>query len=443
MVISNWLFTKYPLYISGFIGVGLSAIMGVTTYQKALAPFSHSIIFLFLGGFLFAKAMNKTKLDVRISLYILSRNILKGSIKRIIIALMGLTAFFSMWVSNTATTAMMLPITLGVLASLNIKEKRLISLILLGIAYSASIGGLGTPIGSIPNIVSIGLLAQTANIHINFVSWTLFGIPIVILFLIVLCLYIFKQIPTNTIKFDNKFLYKQFKELPSISKNEKWVLLLFLMTIFFWFSPSLLSTFLGKEHQIAIFFKERFNSGIVAMFFSSFLFIAPLSTSNKDGKGKILAQEDIKSIDWPSLLLFGTGLSLGKTLFDTGLANIVGNQILVLFSGSGVLVLLLVLVFFSIFSTEVASNTATANILIPIVIAMSLNLGLPPEILTVAIALACSLAFMLPVATPPNAIVYGSGLIDMNDMIKLGFKLNIICGVVLSLTFFFGYKFLY
>jgi sodium-dependent dicarboxylate transporter 2/3/5 len=437
-VVANWLLTKFPLYVTGFIGVGLSVLMGVTTAKTAFGPFSSSIIFLFLGGFLFAKAMNESKLDKRISLWLLSRGFLKGSFKRIIIALLSLTAFFSMWVSNTATTAMMLPITLGILASLNINDRKITTVVLLGVAYSASIGGLATPIGSIPNIVSVGLLAETANIHISFIEWILFGLPIVIVFLAILCRYIFKQIPNNIQKFDNSFILKELSSLPKLTRNEVFILILFLLTIFFWFFPSLCKVVLGAQDEVTKYVNTRFNSGIVAIFFSSFLFIFPLGTEKK-----ILKQVDIKNIDWPSLLLFGTGLSLGKVLFDTGLANILGSGILDIFSGSGVFILLTVLIFFTIFATEVASNTATASILIPIVIAMSLSLGEPPMIFAIAIALACSLAFMLPVATPPNAIVYGSEKVEMGDMMRIGFKLNVIFGALLSLGFFAAYHLIY
>lgn len=438
LVVSNWLLTKFPLYITGFIGVGLSVLMGVTTAKTAFTPFSSSIIFLFLGGFLFAKAMNENQLDKRISLWLLSRSFLKGSFKRIIIALLALTAFFSMWVSNTATTAMMLPITLGVLASLNIDDKKITTVVLLGVAYSASIGGLATPIGSIPNIVSVGLLAETADIHISFIEWIAFGLPIVLIFLTILCYYIFKQIPNTIQKFDNSFILKEFNSLPKISNKEIYILILFIITIFFWFFPSLCKVALGANSEITKYVSSRFNSGIIAIFFSSFLFIFPLGIDSK-----ILAQTDIKKIDWASLLLFGTGLSLGKVLFDTGLANILGSGILDLFSGSGVFILLTALIYFTIFSTEVASNTATANILIPIIIAMSITINKPPLIFAISIALACSLAFMLPVATPPNAIVYGSEKVEMSDMMKIGFKLNIIFGAILSIGFYFVYKVFY
>jgi sodium-dependent dicarboxylate transporter 2/3/5 len=434
-VVSNWLLTSFPLFVTGFIGVGLTVLMGVSTAKTAFTPFSSSIIFLFLGGFLFAKAMNESRLDKRISLWLLSRSFLKGSFKRIIIALLCLTAFFSMWVSNTATTAMMLPITLGILASLNINDKKITTVVLLGVAYSASIGGLATPIGSIPNIVSVGLLAETANIHISFIEWIAFGLPIVILFLVILCYYIFKRIPGGIQKFDNRYILRELESLPKFSKNEFFILVLFILTVFFWFFPSFCKVMLGAEDEVTKYVSARFNSGIVAIFFSSFLFIFPLGA-----KRKILKQSDIKTIDWPSLLLFGTGLSLGKVLFDTGLANILGSGILSLFSGSGVFTLLTILIFFTIFATEVASNTATASILIPIVIAMSISLNQPPIVFVIAIALACSLAFMLPVATPPNAIVYGSEKVEMGDMMRIGFKLNLIFGALLSLGFYGAYK---
>ncbi len=185
-VVANWLFSKTPIFVTGFIGVSLSVLMGVTTAVKAFTPFSHPIIFLFMGGFLFAKAMNIQGLDKRISLVLLSQSFIRGSFKRMVLSIFILTAFFSMWVSNTATTAMMLPIVLGILANLKIEDEKLTSLLLLGMAYSASIGGVGTPIGSIPNMIAIGMLSDLANINISFLDWTLVGIPVVSIFIYIL-----------------------------------------------------------------------------------------------------------------------------------------------------------------------------------------------------------------------------------------------------------------
>lgn len=430
-VVANWLFSKAPLYITGFLGVALTNFMGVASAKETLQHFANPIIFLFLGGFLFAKAMNSAELDKRVSLYLLSRSFIKGSFKRMLFVLYALTAFFSMWVSNTATTAMMLPIILGTLNSLKIEDKHLTSILLLGLAYSASIGGLGTPIGSPPNIIAIGMLKDLANVNISFLHWTIMGVPFVVIFLFILYKYITHFLPDDLKSFDNSFIKDEFIQMHNITKHEKIITVLFIMLVFFWFTPSLVANIFPKDWQITTLIKTRFNSGVVALFFSSLLFIFPLRS-----KDKILSSHAIKNIDWPSLLLFGAGLSLGKTLFATGLAKIAGDFIIANLAGGSFLVLIFILVYVTVFSTELASNTASANILLPIVIAMAMQMGMPAIIPATAVAFACSLAFMLPVATPPNAIVYGTDLVKMNTMLKLGFLLNIIFGGIMALSFY-------
>jgi sodium-dependent dicarboxylate transporter 2/3/5 len=431
LVVCGWLFTKVPLYITGLMGVAIAVMLGVVKADTAFAPFASPIIFLFLGGFLFARSMHKVELDKRLSLILLSRNFIQGDFNRMLLALFGLTAFFSMWVSNTATTAMMLPIILGTLHNLKIEDKNLTSLILLGMAYSASIGGLGTPIGSPPNIIAIGFLKELADIHISFVQWSLMGIPFVVVFLFFVYKYITHFLPEQLKKFDNSFIKEELKKLPPIQKEEKIITLLFILTVFLWFAPSFIGMFFEKTSPVGQFVSNRFNSGVVAVFFSSLLFVFPLKEERK-----ILLVDDIKRIDWGSLLLFGAGLSLGKILFSTGLAKLAGDLIINNIAGGILLLLLIVLVYFTIFSTELASNTASANILLPIVIAMALELKLAPMIPVIAVAFSCSLAFMLPVATPPNAIVYGSEKVEMKTMMKVGFLLNIVFGAILALSFY-------
>lgn len=430
-VVFNWLFSSIPLYITGLIGVALTALFGVVSAKVALAPFADPIIFLFLGGFLFAKAMNEAHLDRRISLYLLSRSFIKGSFKRMLFTLYALTAFFSMWVSNTATTAMMLPIVLGTVHNLKITNKDITSLLLLGLAYSASIGGLGTPIGSPPNIIAIGMLKELAHINISFLEWTLIGTPFVIIFLFILFKYITHYLPAEYSSFDNSFLKEELKRMPSLSKTEKLIALFFLLLVLCWFLPSLIIAVLPKSHIFATFLKAHFNSGALAVFFASLLFLFPLKE-----KKKILSAEAIKTIDWPSLLLFGAGLSLGKVLFSTGLAKIAGDFVISGLIGGSFFVLILVLVYATVFATELASNTASANILIPIVIAMAFQMHIKAAIPTIAVAFSCSLAFMLPVATPPNAIIYGTGLVEMKKMLRFGLILNFTLGAIMALSFY-------
>ena len=430
-VVYNWLIAWLPLFVTGFLGVGLTILFGVESSVVALSSFANPIIFLFLAGFLFAKAMNETGLDKRISLMILGKSFIAKSFDRLLFCLLALTFFFSMWVSNTATTAMMLPIMLGTANSLNIKDSKTLGYMLLGLAYASSIGGLGTPVGSPPNIIAIGMLSELANIQVSFVQWTLYGTPLALVFLLIIFLYIKSKIPFENKHIDASYLRNEAARLPPISSGEKWLIFLFVLLIGGWFLPGLLNGLFGLDYPFFKVLDSRMEAGAVGMVLASFLFICPFGADSK-----LLGVQDVKDIDWPSLLLFGSGLALGKILFSVGLAQIAGTFIVENVAGASVLVLFLVLTYFTIFFTELASNTATANIIIPIVIAAASLFSINPILLAMAVALSCSLAFMLPVATPPNAIVYGSGKVDIKVMMKFGFILNIIFGFIIAMLFY-------
>jgi sodium-dependent dicarboxylate transporter 2/3/5 len=424
LVVFGWLFTKIPLYVTGFVGVGLSVLLNIGKPVEIFANFGHPIIFLFLAGFLLAKAFNNVGLDKRISLYLLTRPFIKGSFTRLVFTLMALTTVFTMWISNTATTAMMLPLVLGVLDSLKIQSRKLISFILISIAYASSIGGIATPIGSTPNIIALGMLEEFIDLKISFLEWMAYSLPISIIFLGTLLILTRRQIKKENIKFDNAFLVNQYQSLPYISKAEISTGIIFLATIFFWMLPSFL-----KLAGISTSF--NFNTGGVGIFFASFLFLFPA------GENKILKSSDIKTIDWSSLMLFGSGLAFGKILFDLGLAQMAGDFLTSAVSGLPILITFIFVFGFVIFSTELTSNTATANILIPIMISLAGSLNISPFFFSLGVALSCSLAFMLPVATPPNAIVYGSERVFKGDMIKFGFGLNVIFTILLALIIYF------
>ena len=421
LTVFYWLFGNIPLFVTGFLGVSLSIIFGLDSASKILASFSNSIIFLFLGGFLLAKAFNNSGLDNRISLYLLTRKFIKGSISKLILVLILLTAIFSMWISNTATVAMMLPLVIGALKSLKITNKKTISLILLSIAYSASIGGIGTPIGSTPNIIGIGMLSELINIKLTFFDWIKIGMPLSFLFLFILFFIIKFSIRNDQIYFDNSFLLKEYKKLPTLSSYEIQTFIVFISTVFFWLLPSI-----GQLLSFKI--PINLDPGVVVLFTSSILFILPFNSERK-----ILLASDIKNIDWSSLLLFGAGIALGKLLFDLGLANMAGNYLITLVREWNLFLLLLILFGSIIFFTEFTSNTASANIIIPIIISLSTKLNLDPILMTMGVSIACSLAFMLPIATPPNAIVYGTEMVSKDEMLKNGFFLNIIFSLLLTM----------
>jgi sodium-dependent dicarboxylate transporter 2/3/5 len=424
-VVYNWLFSKIPLFITGFFGVTLSVIFNLAPASKVFGSFGHPIIFLFLGGFLLAKAFNNVGLDKRISLYLLTRKFINGSIIRLLFTLMTLTAAFTMWISNTATTAMMLPLVLGTLTSLKITDKKTISLILICIAYSSSIGGIATPIGSTPNIIGIGMLEELVQIKVSFLEWMAYCFPLSILFLGILFFLTKIQIDKQKIEFDNSFLVEEYKRLPTLSGFEIYTFFIFLITVILWLLPSLCKL-AGIQLPINL------NSGTVAMFSASLLYIFPLRSGRK-----ILISKDIKDVDWSSLMLFGSGLALGKLLFDLGLAEIAGKLLISFIQDFGVFGMFLTVFTFVIFSTELTSNTASANILLPIMISLAIQLNMNPLYITMGVSIACSLAFMLPVATPPNAIVYGSEKVSKNQMIKLGLGLNLCFSLTLSIAIYF------
>lgn len=427
MTVYLWLEGHVPLFITGLLGVTLSIVMGIEKASTALSAFGHPIIFLFLAGFLYAKAMEKVELDRRISLSILSKEKFSNSFNGLILVLFLLTAFLSMWVSNTATTAMMLPIILGILSSLGIKDTKTKTLLLIGVAYSASIGGLGSPVGSPPNIIAIGLLKELKGIHIAFYEWTLYGVPFVILFIFMLYKYITSQIRIEK-SVDITFIKTELEKLGKTSSKEKVLLILFGLLISCWFLPGIMHALFKSNITQTV--KDNFNTGAIGALFSTFLFIIPFKEH-----GPILKSEDFKTIDWGSLFLFGAGLSLGKILFATGLADMAGKLLIENILGSSLFIFLLAICYFTIFSTELASNTASANILIPILIGACTEMGINAKYPIIAVALCCSLAFMLPVGTPPNAIVYGTGLVDVKKMIKLGLLLNLAFGLIVAAVF--------
>lgn len=419
-VVFNWLFSSVPLFVTGFFGVCMSVVLNLAPAGKIFANFGHPIIFLFLGGFLLAKAFNNVGLDRRISLYLLTRSLIKGSISRLLFTLMALTAGFTMWISNTATTAMMLPLVLGTLTSLKINDKKVVSLILICIAYASSIGGIATPIGSTPNIIAVGMLEELVQIRISFLEWMAYCFPLALIFLGILFFLTNIQIRKKDIPFNNEFLIQEYKRLPTFSFYELYTLIIFIITVSLWLSPSLFKLF-GVNIPVSL------NSGTIAILTSSLLFVFPL----RPGK-KILETKDLKEIDWSSLMLFGAGLSLGKLLFDLGLAQLAGEFLIGFIKDFGVFGIFLTVFTFVIFSTELTSNTASANILLPIMISLGQQLNISPLFLSMGVAISCSLAFMLPVATPPNAIVYGSEKVSKNQMIKLGLGLNLTFAATLA-----------
>ncbi len=411
LIAALWITESLPITVTALTVPLIASFTGIFDVKSSFTHFANPIIFLFLGGFALAAALHKQNMDELIAKIVLQTS--KNNVLISIIMLFLVTAVISMWISNTATTAMMLPIALGLIYRINkIEDKRVNLFILLGLAYSANIGGIATIVGSPPN----GITA--ANLNMGFSDWLYIGVPsFVILFPVVISFLYFLIRPG--------FLYKESSEDNSvnlrdyINKNSALVVIIFFIAVALWLLSKPLSSFLE--------IKKGFDS-LVAVFA---LLLLTLS--------RVVSWKEIeKFTDWGVLLLFGGGITLSAILSETGASRYLANILYGSLIDYGFVVLLFGAAVLMIFLTEIASNTASAAILVPIFLAVGAEIpSVNQNVLPLAIGIAASCAFMLPVATPPNAIVFGTGKVDQKSMMKIGLKLNFICAAVICLIAYF------
>lgn len=414
-----WMTEAIPIAATALLPIVLFPILGILSISEATAPYANPLIYLFMGGFAIAIAMQRWMLHKRIALNIIS--FVGTNPHSIIIGFIIASAFLSMWVSNTATALMMLPIALSVIELSKIERdvktlgKTNFELVLvLCIAYSCNIGGIGTLIGTPPNALLAGFLLETHQYELNFFDWLKVGIPIVIIGLPLMYLILSKIVyPVTLDKLSGgaTLIKSELAELGPMSSAEKMVAIVFSTTAFLWIIRPFLSNYIPglSDAGIAI-------GAAVA------LFLIPV---DETGENKVLEWKDMKKMPWGILVLFGGGLSLAAAISDSGLASWIGHEI----SALSVLPLILLLIFaitIMIFLTEMTSNTATAAVFIPILASVAIGVGQNPLLFAIPAAVAASCAFMLPVATPPNAIVYASNEVSIIQMSKAGLWLNIL-----------------
>lgn len=425
-----WITEALPIAVTALLPIVLFPLTGGMDLSTTSAAYGHKFIFLIMGGFIIAIAIEKWNLHKRIALNII--HFIGTDIQKIILGFMVATAFLSMWISNTATSVMMLPIGIVIIKQLsehpNSDKNENLNFgkaLMLSIAYSASIGGIATLIGTPPNMVMAGIVAQTYDYEISFLEWFIFGFPVMILLLFICWLYLTRwAFSFRQKKFPGgrKEISRLRNELGKISYEQKVVAVIFALAGICWISRS----FVLQKFFPAI------DDTIIAIFFSLLLFI--LNSKNK--AEKILRWEEAVKMPWGILLLYGGGMSLAKAFESSGLAIWIGNQLNAL--GSFDLIVLLVLLVGAInFLTEVTSNLATTAMLLPVLAPIALEFDLHPFVLMAAAAIAASCAFMLPVATPPNAVVFGSGYLRIPDMVKKGFFLNLISVVTIVLMVYY------
>ena len=425
-----WVTEVVPIAVTALLPIVLFPLTGALDIATTTAAFGHKYIFLYIGGFFLAVTIEKWNLHKRIALSIIK--LIGTNVNYIILGFMVATGFLSMWISNTATAVMMLPIGVAIITQLkdnpNTVENENLKFgkaLMLAIAYSASIGGIGTLIGTPPNLIFAGIVEQIYGIEISFLKWAMFGMPISVMLLFICWKYLTKV----AFKFEQKEfpggkaeIDRLLKGLGKMSKQEKTVLAVFATTAFCWITRSFLL------QPIFPFIDDT----IIAIAAGIVLFVLP---GNKKGK-RLLHWEEAVKIPWGIILLFGGGMALAKAFGDTGLAIWIGNQLVDL-ENLPFFLLLLVLIAAVNFLTEVTSNTATTAMLLPVLAPMALVMNIHPYSLMVGATLAASCAFMLPVATPPNAVVFGSGHLRISDMVKSGFWMNTISIIIITLIVYF------
>ena len=422
-----WLSEAVPVSITALLPLIIFPVLGIFDFKETAAPYAHPLIFLFMGGFIIAKGIEAWNLHRRIALLIVRAF---GTRPDFLIAgFMLATAVLSMWVSNTATTVMMLPIALSIIQILNEKEAPDIAAntqtaLLLGIAYAASIGGVGTLVGSPPNALLAAYAQEQLGIEISFAKWMAFGLPVVFIMLPLAWLLLTRvtcPVAHRPIPGASKIINSEIKTLGSMSVEEKRVLAIFVLTALSWIFRPLITNFFPNAGLT--------DSGI-ALIGAIFLFIIP--TGKGDGSS-LLTWSQAAQLPWGVLLLFGGGLSLASAISSSGLADIAGNGLTGL-AGYPAIVLVITVTTLIVFLTEISSNIATTAIFLPIVATVAISMGTAPLELLIAVALAASCAFMMPVATPPNAIVFASEKLTVAQMATAGILLNLVAIIVITLV---------
>ena len=421
-----WVTEAIPIPATALLPMVIFPLSGVFPIAKAASNYGSSIIFLFMGGFIIALALEKHNLHRRIALNLIR---LTGThANGIILGFMIATACLSMWISNTATAVMMLPIAtsvIGLLQEQSGSSKKAFSLfalsLFLGIAYAANIGGTATIIGTPPNVVFIGYAKEFLNYEVEFKTWLIIGLPTAIILLSATYFLLTRVLFRNNlgkIEGASEVIREHIHALGKFSKAEKLVTIVFALTATAWVFKNSINDLLGNN---------ILHDTVTAMAGGILMFIIPLDFKKNE---HLMNWEDMKRLPWGILILFGGGICLAKGMEETGLIQLIGDSI----AGHSMMtgwLLLFVLTTVMLFMTELMSNVALTTIFIPVVIGIAQGTGINPLILSIPVTLAASCAFMMPISTPPNAIVFASGHIRMKDMMKAGFLLNLISIIVL------------
>lgn len=422
-----WITEALPIAVTSMLPIVLFPLTGALSLKETGVAFGDKYIFLYIGGFILSIAIEKWQLHKRIALTIIKS--IGSNSSRIVLGFMLATAFMSMWISNTATAVMMMPIGMAIVKQFEdhpdtLENENLIfgKALMLAIAYSASIGGMATLIGTPPNIIFAGVVQKFYNTEITFLQWFKIGFPLMAVMLVICWVYLTRfsfKLENLSFPGGQQEIKNQLQKLGKIKREEKWIFLIFTLTALSW---------MLRSYLLTPFF-PALDDTIIAMIAAFSLFM--VHTQNDPG-GKLLHWKEAERLPWGILLLFGGGLAIAQGFEASGLALWIGNLVGG-WQGISLWLLVFLIVVMVNFLTEITSNLATTAMLLPVLIPVADSLGVNPYVLLVGATLSASCAFMLPVATPPNAVVFGSGYLRIPDMMKTGVTLNLISIVLITL----------
>ncbi|MEA2624692.1 MAG: solute carrier family 13 (sodium-dependent dicarboxylate transporter), er 2/3/5 [Candidatus Binatota bacterium] len=428
-VVVLWVTEAIPMAITAFLGVAVAVVLGVAPAAEAFAPFADPLVFLFIGTFMLAQAIFHHGVDRRFAFAILALPGVGDRPGRLLVAYALVACTISMWISNTATTAMMYPIGVSLLAFLESRgavPAEYAAALLLSNAFGASVGGLATPVGTPPNLIGIGFLRRETSFELPFFSWMALGLPVVLVLFSVMAVTLARAGGAGRTPDLARHLAEERSTLGPWTRGQRNTIVAFALTVFFWVLPGITAVVGGQDHPLYRGLVTLLPEGVVALLGAGLLFVLP--TDLRRHRFTLPWAEAVK-IDWWIVFLYGGGIALGTLAFKTGLAEAIGRgltDLLGIHSSFGLLALSTAL---AAVLSETTSNTASANMIVPVVIAFARSAGIDPVLPAIGATMGASLGFMLPVSTPCNAIVYGSGRIPLATMMRYGILLDV-AGVV-------------
>ena len=448
VVVVLWVTEALPMPVTALAGAVACVLSGVAPAKEVFRPFADPLIFLFIGSFMLAEAIHVHGLDRRLAFGLLAAPWVGERPLRILAAVAAVSAAISAFISNTATTAMMTAIVSGILVAIDGSaaaraaddrpaHPRFATALLLCVAFAASIGGLATPIGTPPNVIGLAFIRSELDVDVSFVAWCLVGVPVTIVLVTTAVAVLAWMFPAGVDRLPGMAAYvrDERRRLGGWTTGQRSTAVAFGTTVALWVVPGLVSLLLGSRHAWSAWLSARIPEGVAALVGALLLFVLPGDRRADGGRPRALRWQEAAGIDWGIILLYGGGMALGELAFTTGLAGAIGRWLtgwLPPATGDAGLVAATALV--AVVTSEFTSNTASANMVVPVAIALAQASGGNPLVAGLAATFAASLGFMMPVSTPCNAIVYGSGRVPLRDMMRSGLVIDVVGAVVVTLA---------